>query len=108
MPYRTGARAPQQYLERILRGAWYRLRHRRGTAERREVRGSVPRLVTLRENGHSLTFTVEDDGKGFDLATARMGARVQGMTDRMAALHGTLTVSSEPGRGTRVTGTIPV
>ena len=37
-----------------------------------------------------------------------MGAGVQGMTDRMAALRGTLTVSSEPGRGTRVTGTIPV
>jgi len=64
--------------------------------------------VTLRENGHSLTFTVEDDGKGFDLATVRMGAGVQGMTDRMAALGGTLTVSSGPGRGTRVTGTIPV
>jgi signal transduction histidine kinase len=64
--------------------------------------------VTLSENGHSLTFTVEDDGKGFDLAKARMGAGVQGMTDRMAALRGTLTVSSEPGRGTRVTGTIPV
>jgi signal transduction histidine kinase len=64
--------------------------------------------VTLRENGHRLTFTVEDDGKGFDLATALMGAGVQGMTDRMAALGGTLTVSSGPGRGTRVTGTIPV
>ncbi|HEV3068234.1 MAG TPA: sensor histidine kinase [Streptosporangiaceae bacterium] len=64
--------------------------------------------VTLRGIGHSLTFTVEDDGKGFDPATARMGAGVQGMTDRMAALGGTLEVSSEPGRGTRVTGTIPV
>jgi signal transduction histidine kinase len=64
--------------------------------------------VTLRGTGHSLTFTVEDDGKGFDPATARMGTGVQGMTDRMAALGGTLEVSSEPGRGTRVTGTIPV
>ena len=34
--------------------------------------------VTLRGIGHSLTFTVEDDGKGFDPATARMGAGVQG------------------------------
>jgi signal transduction histidine kinase len=64
--------------------------------------------VTLRDNGRSLTFTVEDDGKGFDLAKARMGAGVQGMTDRMAALGGTLEVSSVPGTGTRVTGTIPV
>jgi signal transduction histidine kinase len=37
-----------------------------------------------------------------------MGTGVQGMTDRMAALGGTLEVSSEPGRGTRVTGTVPV
>jgi len=65
-------------------------------------------LVTLRGIGHSLTFTVEDDGKGFDPATARMGSGVQGMTDRMAALGGTLEVYSEPGRGTRVTGTVPV
>jgi signal transduction histidine kinase len=64
--------------------------------------------VTLRGIGHSLTFTVEDDGKGFDPATARMGTGVQGMTDRMAALGGTLEVSSEPGQGTRVTGTVPV
>jgi signal transduction histidine kinase len=64
--------------------------------------------VTLRGIGHSLTFTVEDDGKGFDPATARMGTGVRGMTDRMAALGGTLEVSSEPGRGTRVTGTVPV
>ena len=64
--------------------------------------------VTLRGIGRSLTFTVEDDGKGFDPATARMGTGVQGMTDRMAALGGTLEVSSEPGRGTRVTGTVPV
>jgi signal transduction histidine kinase len=64
--------------------------------------------VTLRGSDRCLTFTVEDDGKGFDLATARMGTGVQGMTDRMAALGGTLEVSSAPGSGTRVTGTIPV
>jgi signal transduction histidine kinase len=64
--------------------------------------------VSLRGTGHGLTFIVEDDGKGFDPATARMGTGVQGMTDRMAALGGTLEVFSEPGRGTRVTGTVPV
>jgi signal transduction histidine kinase len=37
-----------------------------------------------------------------------MGTGVQGMNDRMAALGGTLEVSSEPGQGTRVTGTVPV
>jgi signal transduction histidine kinase len=64
--------------------------------------------VTLRGTRRCLTFTVEDHGKGFDPATARMGTGVQGMTDRMAALGGTLEVSSAPGSGTRVTGAIPV
>jgi hypothetical protein len=34
-------------------------------------------------------------------------ARVMGMADRLAALGGTLDVSSAPGHGTRVTGRVP-
>lgn len=64
--------------------------------------------VTLRGDDGFLAFTVEDDGKGFDPATTRTGTGVQGMTDRMAALGGTLEISSAPGAGTRVTGRIPV
>jgi signal transduction histidine kinase len=37
-----------------------------------------------------------------------MGTGVQGMSDRLAALGGDLEIISAPGRGTQVTGRIPV
>jgi len=64
--------------------------------------------VTLRRDGPFLVFAVEDDGTGFDQATTPMGTGIQGMADRMAALGGTLNVTSAPGHGTRVTGRVPV
>jgi signal transduction histidine kinase len=63
--------------------------------------------VTLRRDGQFLVFTVEDDGKGFDQANTTMGTGVQGMADRMAALGGTLKITSAPGHGTQVTGRVP-
>jgi len=63
--------------------------------------------VTLRRDGPFLAFTVEDDGTGFDQATTPMGTGIQGMADRMAALGGTLDITSAPGQGTRVTGRVP-
>jgi len=64
--------------------------------------------VTLRHDGRALTFTVGDDGSGFDQAATTMGTGVQGMADRLAALGGTLRVTSAPGHGTQVTGRVPV
>jgi signal transduction histidine kinase len=64
--------------------------------------------VTLRHDGRALTFTVADDGRGFDQAATTMGTGVQGMADRLAALGGTLRVTSAPGHGTQVTGRMPV
>ena len=62
--------------------------------------------VTLGHDDGALTFTVEDDGRGFDQAATVMGTGVQGMSDRLAALDGTLEVVSAPGAGTRVTGRV--
>ena len=64
--------------------------------------------VTLGHGGGTLTFTVNDDGRGFDQAATATGTGVQGMADRLAALGGTLRVTSAPGHGTRVTGRVPV
>ena len=63
--------------------------------------------VTLGHDNGALTFTVEDDGRGFDQTAAVMGTGVQGMSDRLAALDGTIEVVSAPGVGTRVTGRVP-
>jgi signal transduction histidine kinase len=63
--------------------------------------------VTLCRDGQFLVFTVDDDGTGFDQAKTSIGTGTQGMADRMAALGGSLQITSAPGRGTRVTGRVP-
>lgn len=65
-------------------------------------------VVRLEEAGVDLCFSVSDDGTGFDPDTARPGVGLQNMADRLAALEGSLQVRSAPGRGTTVTGRIPV
>ena len=64
--------------------------------------------VELGEHDARLRFVVADDGRGFDVHGARSGTGVQGMTDRLDAIGGTLAITSEPGRGTTVVGTVPV
>jgi signal transduction histidine kinase len=63
--------------------------------------------ISLRES-EVLAFAVSDDGSGFDPSTARQGAGLRNMRDRVEALGGTLSVASWPGRGTTVRGTIPL
>jgi len=62
--------------------------------------GQAPRA---REVG----FEVRDQGPGFDLATTPPGMGMQIMQDRVDALAGELTVTSQPGRGTTVKGRLP-
>ena len=74
------------------------------------ARHAGPRArATLRvwSEAGALLFEVGDDGAGFEPATRR-GAGLTSMSDRLGALDGALTVSSEPGHGTRVSGTIPL
>lgn len=65
-------------------------------------------VVSLGEENGALVFSVADDGRGFDTATAAKGAGMQNMSDRLAALGGALEVRSEPGDGTTVVGRIPI
>jgi len=64
--------------------------------------------VTIRRTDHRLTFSVADDGKGFDPASNVYGTGLQGIADRLGALEGELTVESLPGRGTVVSGRLPL
>jgi signal transduction histidine kinase len=71
-------------------------------AEARAVR------VRLTNGAGDLRFEVTDDGRGFDPATTNYGTGLQGIADRLAAVGGELTVTSAPGDGTAVAGSIPV
>jgi signal transduction histidine kinase len=64
--------------------------------------------VRLVENHGELVLSVRDDGRGFDPAVTPLGAGLQNMSDRLAALGGTLIVRSRAGGGTTIEGRIPV
>ena len=63
--------------------------------------------VRLAGSGDTLEFSVSDDGAGFPAAGTSHGSGLQGMSDRLAALGGTLAVRSWPGQGTTITGRLP-
>jgi signal transduction histidine kinase len=63
--------------------------------------------VRLSDGQSGLRFEVADDGRGFDAGTTSYGTGLQGIADRLAALGGTVHVSSSPGEGTSVTGELP-
>jgi signal transduction histidine kinase len=56
----------------------------------------------------SVAFVVADDGVGFDPATTPRGDGLELVGDRVLALGGSLDVWSAPGRGTTVSGVIPL
>ena len=65
-------------------------------------------VVRLSERDGALWFEVEDDGRGFDAATAQKGAGLTNMSDRLDALDGQLVVDSAPSNGTRIAAWAPL
>lgn len=63
--------------------------------------------VALRHEDAGLTFSVSDDGVGFDRGSTTRGTGLQGMADRLDAVGGSLEVRSAPGRGTTILGRVP-
>jgi signal transduction histidine kinase len=64
--------------------------------------------VSVGRDDDTLWFRVVDDGAGFEVATGGDGQGFVNMRDRLGALGGSLTVTSVPGVGSTVHGTIPV
>jgi len=66
-------------------------------------------FVRVWQEGANLLFEVRDTGAGFDAAgTLASGAGFVNMSDRVGAIGGTFSVTSAPGAGTTVAGSIPV
>ena len=64
--------------------------------------------ICLQAANGTLSFTVSDDGTGYDARHTPMGSGLRNMADRLAALSGRLEVHSAPGQGTTITGHLPV
>ena len=66
------------------------------------AQGEAGATATVREEPGALTFEFANAAAG------EWGAGLDGLRDRVEALGGRLTVESEPGRGTYVSGSLPV
>lgn len=70
--------------------------------------------VVITKSDDTITFSVEDDGEGFDAERTGMSPRPEKgiglsiMKERVQILGGSLDLWSEKGKGTRVTFTIPL
>jgi signal transduction histidine kinase len=64
--------------------------------------------VVLGESNGVLRFEVDDDGRGFDPVRTPRGSGLQNVTDRLDALGGSVEVTSSPGKGTVLLGSIPL
>ena len=65
-------------------------------------------VIHLEQSDGTLTFSVSDDGRGFDPGLVGRGTGCRNMADRLEALDGRLDIDSTVGVGTRIVGTIPV
>ena len=78
--------------------------------------GARRAAVSLDFRGPVIHVAVEDDGRGFDVRDApeagRTGSRggfgLQGMSERIALLDGSLDIRSSPGKGTRIEIRVPI
>jgi signal transduction histidine kinase len=64
-------------------------------------------LVLLQADVHGVIVTVQDDGIGFNAAAARGGLGLLGMQERVQELDGTVTITSQPRKGTTIRVELP-
>jgi signal transduction histidine kinase len=64
--------------------------------------------VALSDTGDQLSFSISDEGGGFDPARVAAGGGLTNMRARLAAVGGSLEVESHPSQGTRIAGTVPL
>jgi signal transduction histidine kinase len=70
--------------------------------------GASQASIRLSASNGRLDFAVQDDGAGFDPSASPKGSGLTNMTDRVDALGGSLVLTSTPGEGTLLTGSLPI
>jgi signal transduction histidine kinase len=74
----------------------------------KHAHGATGARITLGERNSTLRFSISDDGPGFKGDEVRLGAGMINMRDRLSVVGGDLTIRSSPGRGTRISGRVPL
>lgn len=64
--------------------------------------------VTIREMDDAVRVMIEDKGKGFNLGTQTSGVGLFSMDERARSVGGHLTITSSPGKGTKIILEVPV
>ncbi len=96
--------APRERLDRDVEAAAYFIGCEGLTNAVKHARATRIALRADRRDGR-LVVSIADDGIGG--ASAGPGSGLRGLTDRVAALGGTLRIESEPGAGTTLTAELP-
>jgi signal transduction histidine kinase len=65
-------------------------------------------MITISGTPGVLDFEVGDDGRGFDPALLGSGSGTANLADRIAAVGGRLEITTGPGLGTTIRGSIPM
>ena len=64
-------------------------------------------VIVKQDDAGELLPSIQDDGKGFDALLTNGGLGLLGMTERVRALQGRMSVASEPSRGTLISLELP-
>jgi signal transduction histidine kinase len=70
--------------------------------------GATMATIDVDSSAEKLSFTVTDNGTGFDPTVTAVGSGLKNMADRLEALDGEFHVTSKGGDGTTVSGILPV
>lgn len=108
----VGALLPEVRLAPELETACFRIAQEALTNVMRHAQAKRV-AIELHHEGDALVMTVQDDGRGFDVAAVRARANaggsvgVLGMQERAALLGGRLEIESAPGGGTTLRARLP-
>ena len=69
--------------------------------------GASQVTIIVKQDETQVTASVHDDGRGFDTLSQTHGLGLVGMTERVRALQGCMTVDSELGGGTSISVELP-